>query len=64
MRLLVEQPLQLPNYTATGFEVAKTPPLLLEAVQNYFQLTKANYSREVRIGPASTGGFGGLRFWM
>ena len=53
LRLLVDQPGQLPNFTVNGFEVTRAPPLLLEAVQNFFQLTKANYSREVRFEHAT-----------
>ena len=37
-----------PTSRADGFKITKTPPLLLEALQSFFEITKLNYSREVR----------------
>lgn len=37
------------NYTEVGFKVTRTPPLLIDALQRYFQTQRRNYSREVRL---------------
>ncbi len=45
---MLEQPPRTANFTRDGFKITKTPPLLLEALQSFFEITKYNYSREVR----------------
>ena len=47
-RLVVEQPPRTANFTRDGFKITKAPPLMLEAFQSFFEITKYNYSREVR----------------
>ncbi len=46
-RLLVDQPPRTANFTRDGFKITRAPPLLLEALQSFFEITKYNYSREV-----------------
>ena len=50
-RILIDQPLQTPNFTKAGFRVTRTPPLLASALETYFELHKADYAREVRRKP-------------
>ena len=45
---MLEQPPRTANFTRDGFKITKAPPLLLEALQSFFDITKYNYSREVR----------------
>jgi len=48
-RLLVDQPPRTANFTRDGFKITRAPPLLLEALQSFFEITKYNYSREARL---------------
>ena len=46
---MLEQPPRTANFTRDGLKITKTPPLLLEALQSFFEITKFNYSREVNL---------------
>lgn len=50
--LVQKQPLEVHNHTAMGFVKARTPPLLLEALQRYFHTHKNDYNLEVRFPAA------------
>ena len=51
LRLLQEQPQTTPKFSKLGFKLMRAPPLLIDALQSYFELNKADFAREVRPSP-------------
>ena len=49
LRTLIEQPSKTPKFTELGFRLSKTPPLLQEALEAYFEMHRPDYAREVDI---------------
>lgn len=47
VQMVVEQPKHTPKFTVAGFKATKQPPLLRDALVNYFEHQKGNYAREV-----------------